>query len=165
MPKGEREAAAPAKQVTRLNLWIVAGAVVTVLMLLVGLNIGGWQQRVFGRAGAARIQSIAVLPLENLSGDPAQEYFADGMTEALISDLGKLGKLRVISRTSAMHYKGTRKTLPEIARELNVDAVIEGAVLRSGNRVRITAQLIRASPETHLWAESYERDPRDVLAL
>src|SRR5262249_14452656 len=112
-----------------------------------------------------KVQSIAVLPLENLSGDPAQEYFADGMTEALITDLGKIGSLRVISRTSAMHYKGTRKTLPEIARELNVDAVIEGAVLRSGDRVRITTQLVEASSDRHLWAETYERDLRDLLAL
>ena len=111
------------------------------------------------------VQSIVVLPLENLSGDASQEYFADGLTEALITDLGKIGELRVISRTSAMHYKGTRRTLPEIARELNVDAVIEGAVLRSGDRVRITAQLVRAASDQHLWAEEFQGEVRDVLAL
>jgi len=105
------------------------------------------------------------LPLDNLSGDPEQNYFADGMTEELISDLAKISALRVISRTSVMGYKGTRKTLPEIAKELRVDAVIEGSVRRSGDRVRITAQLIHAPTDRHLWAESYERDLRDVLTL
>src|SRR5215472_1537029 len=112
-----------------------------------------------------RIEAIAVLPLENLSGDSAQDYFADGMTETLITTLAKIGALRVISRTSAMQYKGARKSLPVIARELNVDAVIEGSVLRDGQRVRITAQLIHASSDQHLWAESYERDFRDILSL
>jgi len=144
---------------------MLGAAAVALLALLVSLNTGGLRQRLLRASAATRIQSIAVLPLENLSGDPSQDYFADGMTEALITDLGKIGELRVISRTSAMHYKGTRKTLPEIARELNVDAVIEGAVLRSGDRVRITAQLVQAASERHLWAESYERDLRDVLAL
>jgi len=106
-----------------------------------------------------------VLPLANLSGDPQQEYFADGMTEALIADLGKISALRVISRTSVMQYKGAKQPLPEIARRLNVEGIIEGSVLRSGNRVRITAQLIQARAERHLWAESYERDLGDVLAL
>jgi TolB-like protein/Flp pilus assembly protein TadD len=117
-------------------------------------------------AGAApRIRSLAVLPLENLSRDPEQEYFADGMTEALIGDLAKIGALRVISRTSAMRYKGVSKPLPEIARELNADAIVEGSVLKVGDRVRITAQLIDAASDRHLWAERYERDVRDVLAL
>ena len=111
------------------------------------------------------IRSIAVLPLENLSGDPEQEYFTDGMTEALIASLARIGSLRVISRTSAMHYKGSRKLLPEIAHELDVDAVIEGSVLRAGDGVRITAQLIDARDDRHLWAESYERDLRDILAI
>jgi TolB-like protein/class 3 adenylate cyclase/Tfp pilus assembly protein PilF len=111
------------------------------------------------------IRSIAVLPLLNLSGDPEQEYFADGMTEALIGDLAKIGSLRVISRTSSMRYKDSQKALPEIARELNVDAVIEGGVLRAGQRVRVTAQLIHAPTDEHLWAEHYERDYRDILAL
>src|SRR5438552_6832018 len=111
------------------------------------------------------IKSLAVLPLENLSRDPEQEYFAEGLTEALITTLAKIGELRVVSRTSAMLYKGVRKPLREIARELEVDAIVEGTVLRAGRRVRVTAQLIDAPKETHLWAESYERDLRDVLAL
>ncbi len=111
------------------------------------------------------IESLAVLPLENLSGDPEQEYFADGMTEELISSLVQIGALRVISRTSAMRYKGTRKPLSEIARELDVDAIVEGSVRRAGERVRITAQLIDAAKDRHLWAKSYERDMKDILAL
>ena len=116
-------------------------------------------------AAAPRLRSIAVLPLENLSGDPSQEYFADGMTEELITDLAKVSVLRVISRTSVMRYKGTKKSLPEIARELNVDGIVEGSVMRSGNRVRITAQLLHAPTDKHLWAEAYERDLGDVLRL
>jgi TolB-like protein len=112
-----------------------------------------------------RIESLAVLPLENLSGDAAQDYFADAMTDELITELAKLSRLRVISRTSVMQYKGVRKPLPEIARELNVEAIIEGSAWRAGRRVRITAQLIHAASDSHLWAESYERDLRDVIAL
>ena len=111
------------------------------------------------------IRSLAVLPLENLSSDPSQEYFADGMTDELITDLGQISALRVISRTSVMQYKGVRKPLPQIARELNVDAVVEGTVLRSGDQVRITAQLIQARDDRHLWSHSYEGELRDVLAL
>ena len=128
-----------------------------------------------GREGAAdlaasafsgqAIQSIAVLPLENLSHDPEQEYFADGMTEALITNLAQIRTLRVVSRTSAMQYKGVRRPLPEIARELRVEGILEGTVARFGDRVRITAQLIDAAADRHLWAGSYERDLRDVLAL
>jgi TolB-like protein/Tfp pilus assembly protein PilF len=116
-------------------------------------------------ASAGRIESLAVLPLANLSGDPEQEYFTEGLTEALISTLAKIGALRVTSRTSAMRYKKTDKSLPQIARELNVDAVVEGTVQRSGERLRISAQLLHAPTDTHLWAESYDRDLRDVLAL
>ncbi|HKQ56769.1 MAG TPA: protein kinase [Candidatus Eisenbacteria bacterium] len=116
-------------------------------------------------AGQARIESIAVLPLENLSGDPAQEFFADGLTETLIAEIAKLGALRVISRTSVMRFKGVRKPLPEIARELRVDAVVEGSVIRSGDRVRVTAQLIDARSDTNLWAENYERSMSDILTL
>jgi len=116
-------------------------------------------------AGPGRIESLAVLPLENLSRDPEQEYFAEGMTEALINTLAKISALRVVSRTTAMRYKKVDKTLPQIARELNVDAVVEGTVLRSGERVRISAQLVQASTDTHLWAETYDEDLRDVLAL
>src|SRR5262249_20671277 len=108
---------------------------------------------------------IAVLPLENLSRDEAQEYFADGMTESLIADLAKIRALRVVSRTSAMRFKGVRRPLPEIARELGVDAVVEGSVLRAGSRVRIDAQLIEAKTDRHLWAERYERDAADVLGI
>ena len=112
-----------------------------------------------------RIESIAVLPLENLSGDPEQDYFADGMTEALIAGLAKIRALRVISRTSVMRYKGQRIALPEIARALDVDAIVEGSVLRAANRVRITALLVDTATDRHLWAETYERDVGDILAL
>jgi TolB-like protein len=114
---------------------------------------------------SVKIESIAVLPLENLSGDPNQEYFVDGMTDALITELSKIGALHVISRTSVMRYKGVRKSLPEIARELDVDAIVEGTVLRDGNQVRITAQLIHASTDRHLWADQYDRERRDILVL
>ena len=117
------------------------------------------------RGKPGRIRALAVLPLENLSRDPEQEYFADGMTEALITSLAQIGALRVISRTSAMQYKGAHKPLPEIGRELNVDAVVEGSVMRSGERVRITVQLIHAATDQHLWAKSYDRDLQDVLTL
>jgi|CZLA01.1.fsa_nt_gi serine/threonine-protein kinase len=137
----------------------------TVVALLVAFNTGSWRDRLMGRGGHVRIGSLAVLPLLNLSRDPEQDYFADGMTEALITDLAKSTDLRVISRTSVMHYKETEKPLPEIARELHVDAVVEGSVQRSENRVRITAQLIRAATDQHLWADSYERDLQDILGL
>jgi TolB-like protein/DNA-binding winged helix-turn-helix (wHTH) protein/Tfp pilus assembly protein PilF len=112
-----------------------------------------------------RIRSLAVLPLENVSGDKAQDYFADGMTDELISNLGKISALRVISRTSVMRYRGAQKQVGEIARDLHVDGIVEGAVLRSGNRVRLTAHLIQAVPEAHVWTENYERDLRDVMVL
>jgi len=144
---------------------LTAGVLFSLLALGVGLNISGLRDRVLGRISPGSIQSLAVLPLENLSGDKEQEYFVDGMTDELITDLAKIRSLRVISRTSAMRYKGALKPLASIARDLKVDAVVEGTVLRSGDRLRITAQLIRVVPEQHLWAESYERDFRDVLAL
>jgi TolB-like protein/DNA-binding winged helix-turn-helix (wHTH) protein/tetratricopeptide (TPR) repeat protein len=147
------------------KLWFVAGLLAVMLVLFVGFNIGGVRQRLLRTSAAGRIQSLAVLPLENLSGDPAQEYFTDGVTEALITDLGRIGELRVISRTSVMRYKGTKKPLQEIARELQVDALVEGTVARWGDRVRITANLVQASPEKHLWADTFERDLNDVLAL
>jgi serine/threonine protein kinase/lipoprotein NlpI len=117
------------------------------------------------KAVASRIKAIAVLPLANLSHNPEQEYFVDGMTEALITDLAQIGALRVISRTSAMRYKGSDKPLLEIAHELNVDGFVEGSVMRAGDRVRITAQLIHAATDQHIWAKSYDRDLSDVLAL
>jgi TolB-like protein len=159
----ERPQAAPLRK-----WWLVmaaCAAALAVVGILAALNVGGWRNRLLGRAAPQRIESLAVLPLANLSGDPEQEYFADGMTEELTATLGKLRTLRVISRTSVMRYKKTEKSLPEIAKELNVDALIEGSVLRAGNRVRITAQLIQGSTDMHLWAESYERDLRDILAL
>ena len=109
--------------------------------------------------------SVAVLPFENLSGDPAQDYFADGMTDTLITELGKISALRVISRQSMMQYKGTKKSVPQIANELKINAIVEGSVLRLGGRVRVSVQLIEAVPERHLWAESYDRQVDDVLAL
>jgi TolB-like protein/DNA-binding winged helix-turn-helix (wHTH) protein/Tfp pilus assembly protein PilF len=156
----------PATGLIARRIWIAALAVAAIAALLLGVNVGGWRGRLLGKGGPVSVQSIAVLPLENLTGDPSQEYFADGMTDAIITDLAQIGSLKVISRTSAMQYKGVRKLpLPEIARQLNVDAVVEGAVARSSNRVRITAQLIQAQTDRHLWAGSYERDLRDVLAL
>jgi len=161
--------------------WVLAlgaGALVACLAVLIGLNVGGLRDRLMTAVGARhpdfagtggvplpRIESLAVLPLANLSGDPEQEYFADGMTEELITNLAKISSLKVISRTSMMQYKGSKKPLPQIAKELNVDAIIEGSVLREGGQVRITAQLIQASTDQHLWAESYQRDLRGVLAL
>src|SRR5262245_11611487 len=136
-----------------------------VLLASAILAVARWHDRFFGSSTAASIRSLAVLPLDNFSRDPEQEYFADGMTEELIANLAKISSLRVISRTSVMRYKGARKPLPEIARELNVDAVVEGSVRREGERVRITAQLIHGPTERHLWTESYERDLRQVLAL
>src|SRR6202030_2538463 len=123
-----------------------------------------WLFRSHGSAPTG-IRSLAVLPLENLSADASQSYFADGMTDELITDLAQISALRVISRTSVMVYKGARKPLPQIARELNVDAVVEGTVLRSGDQVRITAQLIEATTDKHLWSHSYEGELRDTLAL
>jgi TolB-like protein/DNA-binding winged helix-turn-helix (wHTH) protein len=151
----------------RGSLWGLAlgAAVVAALVLALGLNTGGMRDRLFGKTTAPRIQSLAVLPLQNLSNDPAQEYFSDGMTDALITDLAQIGSLKVISRTSSMQYKQTKKSLPEIARELNVDGIIEGTVQRSGDQVRITAQLIHAASDRHLWANSYERGLGDVFAL
>jgi len=120
-----------------------------------------WQQN----RRLQQIRTMAVLPLENLSGDPAQEYFADGITDELITEVAHLHPLRVISRTSVMRYKGTRKPLPEIARELGVDAVLEGSVTRSGSQVRVTAQLIEARTDTHLWSGEYTREMRDIISL
>jgi len=139
----------------------IAVAIALVLILSI---LAIWLFRSRERAPTG-IRSLAVLPLENLSGDAAQNYFADGMTDELITDLAQISALRVISRTSAMVYRGARKPLPQIARELNVDAVVEGTVLRSGDQVRITAQLIDASTDRHLWSQSYEGELRDTLAL
>jgi TolB-like protein len=139
----------------------------TVVLFAAGLlasNFFRLRDRVMG-SSVPQIQSLAVLPLTNLSGDPAQEYFSDGMTDALITDLAQIGSLKVISRTSSMQYKQAKKTLPQIARALNVDGIVEGTLQRSGDRVRITAQLIHGPSDRHLWANTYERDARDVFIL
>jgi TolB-like protein/DNA-binding winged helix-turn-helix (wHTH) protein len=145
---------------------LTSGLVITAVAMVVLFWIFA-RRGYFSRPTALEgpIRSLAVLPLENLSGDTSQDYFADGMTDQLITDLGQIGELRVISRTSAMQYKRAHQSLPEIARELNVDAVVEGTVVRSGERVRITAQLIAAPADKHLWAQSYEGELRDILGL
>jgi eukaryotic-like serine/threonine-protein kinase len=161
-------ASAPARanSSTKRRIWIptVILAFAVLAAALFVANVGGLRDKIFHRAPAA-IHSLAVLPLENLSGDPQQQYFADGMTEELTTALSQVGSLRVVSRTSAMRYKGTQKSVPEIARELNVDGVVEGSVEREGDRVRITAQLVQGPTDTHLWAKGYERDFRDSLGL
>jgi TolB-like protein/DNA-binding winged helix-turn-helix (wHTH) protein/Tfp pilus assembly protein PilF len=142
---------------------------VLVLLLLSGLLLvwiaRGLHERLLGKGNPVVIQSLAVLPLENLTGDSSQDYFADGMTEALITDLAKISAIRVMSRSSVMKYKSARKPVPEIGSELNVDAVLTGSVVHSGERVRINVQLVHATTGRNLWANSYERDLRDVLAL
>jgi TolB-like protein/DNA-binding winged helix-turn-helix (wHTH) protein/Flp pilus assembly protein TadD len=144
--------------------WKIMG-ISAVLLAIVVFTITRWRSYSAANASpTSPIRSLAVLPLENLSGD-AQDYFADGMTDELITDLAQIGALRVISRTSVMPYKRARKPLPLVARELNVDAIVEGTVLRSGDQVRITAQLIQASADKHLWAQSYEGDLRNTLSL
>jgi len=162
----EAPAPAPVRRRHSRPTWTIgfAGALV-LLALALGLNPGGVRDRLPGFGSKPRLESIAVLPLENLSHDPEQEYFADGLTDALITDLGRISRLRVISRTSIMQYKRTKKPLPEIARELNVDAAVEGTVMRSGGRVRATVQLLQARIDRHLWAESYERDFQNVIQL
>ncbi len=156
--------AAAGKRESRLA--VVARAVILCAALALGFVAWiGWRSVRAKPASAAPIHSLAVLPLSNLSGNPSEEFFADGMTDQLITDLAKLGSLRVISRTSVMQYKGTTKSLPEIARELNVDAIVEGSVIRSGQRVRVTAQLLEARTDRHIWAETYDRDRGDVLKL
>jgi serine/threonine protein kinase/Flp pilus assembly protein TadD len=168
-----RRGGAPAPVRLRLGEWargrwplLGIAAAIALLVVLAELNVGGWRDRWLRRgAGMGPIQSLAVLPLQNLSGDPAQDYFADAMTEQLTTDLAQISSRRVISRTSAMNYKGAKKPLPQIARELNVDGVVEGSVQRSGQQVRITAQLIHGPTDQHMWAKTYERPLQDVLAL
>ena len=156
----------PPVRVRTLSAIKYAGVFVLALATsLTALNFRGWGDRLLGHPRPPQIHSLAVLPLANLSGDPAQEYFADGMTDALVTDLGKISALRVISRTSVMQYKGGRKPLPDIAKELSLDAVVEGSVLRSEGRVQITARLIQAKTDTTLWSQSYERDIKDAVEL
>ena len=164
-PKAAEVAGEPRGRTGVRRLWVAAAVLAALLFLLVGMNVRGWRDRLLAKSHPAPIQSIAVLPLENLTGDPSQDYFADGMTDALITDLAQIQALRVISRTSVVGYKGTRKPLPQIARELHVDAVVEGTVARSGDRVRIDAQLIRADTDQHVWANSYEGSLGQILAL
>lgn len=146
--------------------WIVASAAILfIITLFVVWKLIDRRSRSSAELGSKPVRSVAVLPLEDLSSDSKEEYFAEGMTEAIISDLARTGPLRVISRTSSMRFRDTAKTIPEIATELGVDAVIEGSVLRSGNRVRIIAKLIDGTSDQTLWTQSYERDMSDILAL
>src|SRR6478672_2889029 len=149
----------PSRQPRAMGWWLFGLGLTLVLAASVAWFFYSW------RHPLSTIRSLAVLPLENLSKDASQDYFADGMTDELITHLGQISTIRVISRTSAMTYKSVRKPLGEIARELNVDAVVEGSVLRSGERVRIDAQLIQVPADRQIWAESYEGDFRDTLAL
>ena len=148
------------KQLLRLHAWKISAFALLALMA----SLATWRLHSLMHRPPV-IRSLAVLPLESLSSEASQDYFADGMTDELISDLGQISALRVISRTSVMTYKHARKPLPQIARELNVDAVVEGTVLRSGDQVRITAQLIEAATDKHLWSQSYEGELRDTLTL
>ena len=150
-------------QAKRFNKHWIALVGVPLLVLAAIVYVVLTRQR--SRSATPAVRSIVVLPFQNLSGDASQDYLVDGVTDALIGDLAQIGALRVISRTSAMHYKGTNKSLPEIAKELNVDAVVEGTVQRSGERVHVRAQLIHAASDSHLWAADYDRDSRDILDL
>lgn len=161
---GETTATSVKNPAARLRIILATAAGLLALMVAL-LYLAGWRGRLPGFGAEPRIDGIAVLPLENLSGDPAQEYFADGMTEALTADLAQIGALRVIARASVMQYKGTKQPLAQIAQRLNVEAVVSGSVLRSGNRVRITAALIRVASGQQLWAKTYERNLGDVLDL
>jgi TolB-like protein/DNA-binding winged helix-turn-helix (wHTH) protein/Flp pilus assembly protein TadD len=156
--------------IERPKAWRVLGPwrlfAACLLVVAVGMGAVALRSRVLAkRSGDSRVYSIAVLPLKNLSGDPSQDYFADGMTDALITNLAQSVSLNVISSTSSMRYKGTQKPLPEIGRELNVGLIVEGSVIRSGNQVRVTAQLLDAAKDQHLWARHYDRDLKDVLLL
>ena len=149
-----------------LQIGIVLGlGAAAFLLALLGLMPAKFWGRRSGATAAPQIRSLAVLPLRNLSSDPNQEYFSDGTTDALITDLAQISSLKVISHTSTLQYKDTKKSLPEIARELNVDGIVEGTVQRSGDRVRINAQLIYGPSDKHVWADSYEGDIRDMFAL
>jgi len=147
---------------------LIGYGVPALLALAVGLtamNVGGWRDRFLGRLRTPQIRSLAVLPFENLTGDAEQDYFADGMTEALITNLGQIQTLRVISRTSVMKYKAARRPLPDIALELHVDAIIEGSVSHSQNLAQVTARLVYAPTDTQLWSRSYQRDLQNVLVM
>ena len=168
-PDGAALPAVPAPAPRNAARWATVAAatalVAVALVIAFGNRIGNIARTAVATPAEPEIRSVAVLPFEDLNKDPQQEYFADGMTEELITHLARFGALRVTSRTSVMQFKGARKPLKEIAAALGVDAVVEGTVRREGNRVRLSAQLIHAGTDKHLWAESYERDLRDVLAL
>jgi TolB-like protein/DNA-binding winged helix-turn-helix (wHTH) protein/Tfp pilus assembly protein PilF len=150
---------------SRPRLWLFASAALALLVIGLTLGARSLRSRFLNRAAASKITSLAVLPLDNLSGDPSQNYFADGMTDELTTMLAKNSTLRIVSRTSAMQYKGAHRPLPEIARELGVDGVLEGSIARTGDKVHMTIQLIQAPTDTHIWAESYDRDANDVVNL
>ncbi len=159
------QAGEPKRRIRLLHSWTAGLIIVLLALTIVTLRFRGLRDRLFARSSIPPIQSVVVLPFVNLTGDGEQDYFADGMTEALTTELGKANVVRVISRTSAMQYKQNKKSIPEIARDLNVDAVVEGGVQRANDRVSITAQLIYAPTDRHLWAQTYERDLRDALAM
>jgi TolB-like protein/Flp pilus assembly protein TadD len=158
------EAAATVRPRLRLLPW-VAGVLAAVLAILFAWNISGWRERFVQQKATPAIRSLAVLPLANLSGDTSQEFFSDGMTAELIRNISKITQLRVVSRTSTLSYKGTHAPLPQIARELKVDALLEGSVARSGNHVRISVGLYDGEADRELWSGTFERDLNDVLAL
>ncbi len=162
---------------SRVWIWVASLGALAALALFIGIGVStsarGWKDRsaarfkdrLIGRTSRPEIKSLAVLPLDNLSGDPLQDYFADGMTDELITMLAKNTGLRVVSRTSVMQYKGVHRPLPDIARELHVDGILEGSIERSFNRVHMTVQLIYAPSDTHVWAESYDRDLNQAFLL
>ena len=159
------EPAPPGRANSRVWLAVTAACLAAAVVTAIAVDAGGIRRWIVGQRAVTHIRSLAVIPLENLSGNPEEEYFADGMTDALITDLAKIASLRITSRTSVMKYKEKKRTIKDIGRELDVDAVVEGTVTRSGGRVRITAQLIQVSTDMHLWAEAYERDVSEVLEL
>jgi TolB-like protein/DNA-binding winged helix-turn-helix (wHTH) protein len=163
-PTTEEQAGASVENRSR-RVWLAASALLVLLIIAVSLGARSLRERSLHRVATPRITSLAVLPLDNLSGDPAQDYFADGMTDELTTMLAKNSTLRIVSRTSVMEYKGVHRPLPEIARELGVDGVLEGSIARSGDKVHMTIQLIQAPTDTHLWAESYERNANDMVSL
>ena len=157
--KPQAEPVASPKRISRSQVWMFLAGVVATLVLAVLIAMSREHAR------PPQIRSLAVLPLKNLSGDSAQDYLADGITEALIARLSAIHDLRVISRTSAMRFRETKLSAPEIAKTLGVDALVEGSVIRAGTRIRVTAQLIRGATDDHFWSETYDREFVDTLRL